>query len=107
MSGGSFNYAYARTIEFGETLRNRLDSQGDGISGDAQPVWKELVSVKLMTIAYAAQVTGAMMKEAEWLYSGDIGEETFLGRIKDIEKTLIEQIRRSIEIQQEERHIDG
>jgi hypothetical protein len=87
MSGGSFNYAYAQTIDFADSLMNMLESQGedDPRNGFPEPEWEREVTLKLKFIAYAAHVTGALMKEAEWLYSGDTSEATFLKRVNEIE----------------------
>lgn len=87
MSGGSFDYACYRTMQFADELRNMLEEQGKDPSGNGchNPEWKTDVACKLAEIAAFADYVGALMKEAEWLYSGDTGEETFLHRINDIE----------------------
>lgn len=87
MSGGSFDYACYKTMQFADELRNKLDTQGkdtDG-SGWTRPKWSSAVADKLNGIADMAEHVGFLMKEAEWLYSGDTGEETFLERLRDIE----------------------
>ena len=50
-------------------------------------IWKTDVACKLAEIAAFADYIAALMKEAEWLYSGDTGEDTFIERMKQIEAT--------------------
>lgn len=89
MSGGSFDYAYQRAVWFADDLRNRLQEQGKDPSGDGDfnPTWETATAFKLAEIAAFADYLGALMKEAEWLYSGDTGEDTFARRIAEIEAT--------------------
>lgn len=89
MSGGSFDYACYRTMQFADDLRNKLREQGKDPSGygDFNPTWTTDVACKLSEIAALADYVGAMMKEAEWLYSCDTSEETFMQRIAEMEET--------------------
>ena len=89
MSGGSFEYAYYRTMQFADELRNKLQEQGKDPSGGGWPneTWTTDVACKLSEIAAFADYVGVLMKEAEWLYSGDTGEDTFAQRVREIEAT--------------------
>lgn len=89
MSGGSFDYAYCRTMQFADELRNKLQEQGKDPSGEGWPnaAWSTDIACKLSEIAALADYIGALMKEAEWLYSGDTGEDTFTQRVREIEAT--------------------
>ena len=89
MSGGSFDYACYRTMQFADELRNKLQEQGKDPSGEGWPnaTWTSDVACKLSEIAAFADYVGALMKEAEWLYSGDTGEDTFTQRVREIEAT--------------------
>ena len=89
MSGGSFDYACYRTMQFADELRNKLQEQGKDPSGEGWPnaTWPTDVACKLSEIAAFADYVGALMKEAEWLYSGDTGEDTFTERVRGIEAT--------------------
>lgn len=89
MSGGSFDYACYRTMQFADELRNKLQEQGKDPRGEGWPLptWETEVACKLGEIAAFADYIGALMKEAEWLYSGDTGEETFMNRVRQIEAT--------------------
>lgn len=78
MSGGSFNYAYSHVADFARDLRAKLDEHPE--------YWDDpAVLAKLREIAALAQRAADLMFEAEWLYSGDTGEDTFLARVKKIE----------------------
>ena len=78
MSGGSFDYAYRRAEIFSESLGERLD-ENYGENGAGFGPYTIAALRKIETVAnYAAK----LMKEAEWLYSGDIGEEGFAEAIK-------------------------
>ena len=89
MSGGSFDYACYRAMQFAEYLRNKLQEQGKDPSGEGWPntTWDTDVACKLAEIAAFADYVGALMKEAEWLYSGDTGPDTFSERVQYIEAT--------------------
>lgn len=87
MSGGSFDYACYRATQFADELRNKLTEQGKpraGGWGDNWPEWPADVAATLAQIADTAEHAGRLMKEAEWLYSGDIGEDTFRERVAAI-----------------------
>ena len=89
MSGGSFDYAYSRMSQFADELRNKLCEQGKDTQGYGylNPQWTTDVACKLATVAALANYVALLAKEAEWLYSGDTGEETFMERVQHIEAT--------------------
>lgn len=86
MSGGSFDYAYARANEFAYELANKLD-QFDKVTewGDKPNLFPPEVLAKLREIQATAEQAAKLMKEVEWLYSGDTGSDTFMRRVADIE----------------------
>jgi len=86
MSGGSFDYAYARMHDFVDDLRERLTQQGQVVDGWKIGTWEPAVAVKLAEIAALVDYTAKLAREAEWLYSGDTGEDTFMRRVQEIEK---------------------
>ena len=87
MSGGSFDYAYQRAAQFADELRNKLAEQGkQDRSGWTVTEWPPEVSARLHEIADIAEQTGKLMKEVEWLYSGDTGDDTFMRRVDAIRK---------------------
>ena len=86
MSGGSFDYAYARMHEFADDLRNKLAEQGQVVDGWEVCTWEPQVAAKLAEIAALVDHAAKLAKEAEWLYSGDTGEETFMARVGKIEE---------------------
>lgn len=79
MSGGDFNYAYQTVEQFALELAHKLDNPTAYYSTDPE------VIKTLHRIGCDAIKTAALMKEVEWLYSGDIGSDTFMDRVKEIE----------------------
>lgn len=77
MSGGSFDYAYFHTAQFADALENKLDNPNEYCNWDPEVV---LILRKLVNDARNVSVR---MKEAEWLYSADTSEKTFLERLKN------------------------
>jgi hypothetical protein len=72
MSGGAFDYAYSRTAQFADDLELRL--------GDAAQCWPEAIN-NLAQLVIDARALSQRMRAAEWLFSGDIGQDTFLERM--------------------------
>jgi hypothetical protein len=86
MSGGSFNYEYARMQDFADDLRERLTQQGQVVDGWKVGTWEPAVAAKLAEIAAIVDHAAKLAREAEWLYSGDTGEDTFTERVTKIEE---------------------
>lgn len=72
MSGGSFDYAYCRVNTFADELSEKLDSETE---------FEPEVIGKLRMIESYSRKAAMLMKEAEWLYSGDTGEDSFMKRV--------------------------
>jgi hypothetical protein len=86
MSGGSFGYAYEHAVQFAKDLEDKLSAAAERAS-DAQecpPEFEPETNEKLRHIAALARHVGALMKEAEWLYSGDNGEESFARNLQEM-----------------------
>lgn len=82
MSGGSFNYAYQKVYDFADELRNKIDENSKPDSyGEVRYGYDGQTIFRLRQIEEMARKTAALMKEAEWLYSGDTGPETFAARL--------------------------
>lgn len=83
MSGGSFNYAYARLNDFADEAEMKI------AANNAPNRWGECygmpapVLAEMRQMVKEARALAIRMRAAEWLYSGDIGEETFLKRIAE------------------------
>lgn len=75
MSGGSFNYAYHSVENFAEELKSANDCNR----------FNPKTMEKLRGIEKLAVYTAKLMKEAEYLYSGDTGNDSFAERISIIE----------------------
>jgi hypothetical protein len=86
MSGGSFDYEYSRMQDFADDLRERLTQQGQVVDGWKIGTWEPAVATKLAEIAALVDHVAKLAREAEWLYSGDTGEETFMCRVAKIEE---------------------
>ena len=86
MSGGSFDYAYRRMMDFADDLRDKLAKQGQVVDGWEVGTWEPAVAAKLAEIAARVDHAATLAKAAEWLYSGDTGEETFMARVAKIEE---------------------
>ena len=82
MSGGSFNYAYTKVDQFADELCVR-------IYGDTPDDFEQETFNKLIEILKLARYAAKMMKEVEWLYSGETSDDSFMKRIRDIEGTHI------------------
>jgi hypothetical protein len=85
MSGGSFDYAYCKAGQFADDLGLRLDEV------DKVDEWGEMPNKvcpeaygKLREIERIVRQTAVLMREVEWLYSGDTSDESFLQRIDEI-----------------------
>ena len=86
MSGGSFDYAYMRVLQFADDLAVRLD-EFDKVDqwGDEPNNFEQATRDKLAVIEANARYTAALMREAEWLYSGDTGDDSFMKRVAEIQ----------------------
>ena len=87
MSGGHFDYACYRTMEFADRLRNEIAEQGNDVSGFGftKPELRDDVELKMIEIADITTYAASLMKEAEWFFSGDTSEDTFIKRVLEIE----------------------
>lgn len=72
MSGGHYDYAYLKVIEFADGIERDLSEPRDWMNYSPECI------LKLKQIAVQASEFAGVMKDVEWLLSGDIGEETFL-----------------------------
>jgi hypothetical protein len=85
MSGGAFDYAYAKVRSFADELELKIHKNNETDVYDEAPYgYRPDTLEALDCIREEALRVSQFMREAEWLYSGDIGEETFLKRIENI-----------------------
>lgn len=88
MSGGSFDYACYRVDQFADELGLRLDEFDKKDEWGYQPnKFEPATLAKLREIEALARHTAKLMKEAEWLYSGDTGDDSFMERVREIESS--------------------
>lgn len=86
MSGGSFNYAYNTIAEFAKELDDRLVNASKVNQWNEQPdLFGQQTLDKLRQIQLAATHFSELMRTVEYLYSGDIRDDTFLNRVSEIE----------------------
>lgn len=76
MSGGEFQYAYSRVLQFAEDLRERLADPEEDFTIPTDNLLREIEQV--------AVLTAKLMREVEWLYSADTSEREFRQAVTDI-----------------------
>ena len=88
MSGGSFDYAFCRVDQFADDLGVRLDEFDKKDEWGYQPnKFEPATLAKLREIEKLARHTAKLMKETEWLYSGDTSDDSFMDRVSVIESS--------------------
>jgi hypothetical protein len=70
--------------DFANDLRCKLAEQGQVVDGWKIGTWEPAVATKLAEIAAIVDHAAKLAREAEWLYSGDTGEDTFTERVAKI-----------------------
>ena len=86
MRGGAFDYAYCRVLSFADGLALLLDAHDEVDDWGNEPnEFSQHVLAKLKEIELECRKSAALMREAEWLYSGDTSESRFMRRVEAIE----------------------
>ena len=86
MSGGHFNnsdYIYYRVYEFADELENEIQNNDKPDAYDYAPKYKEEVIHFLKCKVEEIRKLAKLMKEIDYLYSGDHGEDTFMKAVKE------------------------
>ena len=78
MSGGAFDYAFRDVEDFAENLDRWIEEWL--VADEAMP----RAVATLRAIAADARRTAALMRAAEWLASGDYGEDSFLAEVSAV-----------------------
>ena len=88
MSGGSFDYAFDRVELFADELKIRLDAF-DKVDewGETPNKFEPETLTKLREIEELARYMSRLMKEVEWLYSGDTSDDSFMESVMEIESS--------------------
>lgn len=77
MSGGHFDYSYHRVNEFTDRLemdiKNNKKEDEYGYSYD----YSDETIYNLTRVLHFSKMLSEIMKEVEWMYSGDTGEDDF------------------------------
>jgi hypothetical protein len=88
MSCGSFDHAYERVDQFANELGSRLDEHAKTNEyGETPYDFEPETLAKLREIEALARHTAKLMREAEWLYSGDTSDDSFMERVGEIESS--------------------
>lgn len=93
MSGGHFNYAYSIINCLAEDLQHEIDINSE--QDESAHLSNETIDI-LKKCQEMLDRAGRLAREVEWLYSGDLSQESFLKFIKPIIKQ--DQIDQSIQI---------
>jgi len=86
MSGGAFDYGCFRISQFAEELQNKIDENDTKEECGYCSGYSVKVLEALQSSHRCIELAGKLAHEIEWLYSGDIGEETFIERFIKITK---------------------
>ena len=87
MSGGHFgDYDYYKVFQFADELEVEIENNGKpdeyGWKSNHDPDVIDVLQEQLPKLRKMAEI----MKACDYLYSGDIGDDSFLLRIKEIEE---------------------
>lgn len=89
MSGGSFDYKYHWADDFADELQVKINLMGkEDEYGEINPFYSEAVIQKLKDIIQDCRKIAKEMKEVEWLFSDDIGEDDFLKNVEANNETI-------------------
>lgn len=82
MSGGSFDYAYSKVLNFADRLQEEIERNNipDPVYNCCQNFSSNTVGF-LKDIEVITRIVASLMKETEWLYSSDTGEDTFVREV--------------------------
>ena len=90
MSGGSFDYAFSTVESFADELGVKLDGKDEADAWGFKPLQFAPETIgKLREIEQLARRTAMLMREAEWLYSGDTSDCSFMRRVAEIESSNV------------------
>lgn len=79
MSGGALEYGYYHVEEFVKSLEYKIkNNKQDGYNYNGETIRE------LKRILKWCKIASKLMEHAEWLYSGDDGEEIFMENIRKI-----------------------
>ena len=86
MSGGSFDYAYYHVVKFADELDFRLNEfRKKDYWGYQSNYFRPATLAKLREIEALARHAAKLMREVEWLYSGDTSDDSFMENVAEIE----------------------
>jgi len=82
MSGGAFDYAYEKVLSFADSLREEIERNNipDSTYGFCNSFSGSTI-LYMKDIEIISRICASLMKEVEWLYSADTGEDTFTNNV--------------------------
>ena len=89
MSGGHFNsngYIYYQVYQFADELENAIENNHTKDDYGYAPGYNEEVIAYLKSKLPEIRKVSEIMREIDYLYSGDHGEDSFLEKINSIEQ---------------------
>lgn len=90
MSGGHFNnngYVYYQVDQFADELENMIQNNNKVDEYNWAPNYNEETISYLKKKVLEIRKIAKIMKEIDYLYSGDHGEDTFLKKVKRTKKS--------------------
>lgn len=93
MSGGHFNgcgYVYYQVNQFADELENEIENNERENEYGYAPLYRPDVIAYLKSVLPMIQKTAKIMKEIDYLYSGDHGEDSFMSIVQRLEKSTSE-----------------
>lgn len=84
MSGGHFDYNCFRISQFADDLEHEIENNDVKNDYGYEEGLHDATLEVLTKIQRVIELSGKLAKEAEWLYSGDIGENGFVTSINKI-----------------------
>lgn len=81
MSGGSFDYAYGRVETFADSLAEKLKHNDEADEYGCIYGFRPETVARLREVEFFARTAASLMHDVEWLYSGDVGEDSFMERV--------------------------
>jgi hypothetical protein len=100
MSGGTFDYNQYRITDIADEIETRLLRQGQVRDEEWARSWEPPdtymtfspeVELRLIEAVVALRIAAIYAQRADWLFSGDDGEESFLARLNEELEELVKK----------------
>lgn len=84
MSGGHYEYAYCQINDLADHIKDDIDNNQVSDEYGFSYNFSEETMTNMKKLHSMLLLASKLSKEAEWLYSGDTGEDTFNNEFKNI-----------------------